>query len=92
MAFVQIIKANGVTRDQYDKVADIAYGGQLTDGELFHVAGGVGDAWYVVDGWESREQFDRSMEKLVPALSEAGISLESLSAPEQFEIHVLATR
>jgi hypothetical protein len=45
MAFVQIIEANGVTREQYDKVADIAYGGQLADGELFHVARGAGNDW-----------------------------------------------
>jgi hypothetical protein len=79
MAFVQIVKANGVTQEQYDKAADHAYGGKLTDGELFHVAGGAGDSWYVTDGWETREQRDRSLEKLVPAHAEAAISMESLS-------------
>jgi hypothetical protein len=92
MAFVQIIKANGVTHEQYDHVADIAYGGKLTDGELFHVAGGAEDSCYVIEGWETREQRDRSLEKLVPALAEAGISMESLSGPEEFEIHVLETQ
>jgi hypothetical protein len=92
MAFVQIVKANGVTQEQYDKAVDIAFGGKLTDGELFHVAGGAGDSWYVVDGWETRGHSDRSLEKLVPALADVGISLESLSEPEEFEIHVLKTQ
>jgi hypothetical protein len=92
MPFVQIVKATGVTQEQYDKVVDHAYGATLADGELFHVAGGAGDSWYVVDGWETREQCDRSMEKLVPALAEVGISMESLSGPEEFEIHALKTR
>jgi hypothetical protein len=56
------------------------------------VAGGAGDSWYVIDGWETREQRDRSLEKLVPALAEAAISMESLSRPEEFEIHVLETQ
>ncbi len=92
MAFVQIVKAKGVTQEQYDEVVDIAFGGKLSEGELFHIAGESEDSWYVVGGWETRAQCDRSIDKLVPALAEIGISLESLSEPEEFEIHSLKTR
>ena len=87
MAFVQIVTIPGVTAGQYDRVIELAYGGKLSDGELFHVAGQNEAGWWVIDGWESREQCERSFEQLMPALQEVGISMSE--APEEFEIHRL---
>jgi hypothetical protein len=87
MAFVQIVTIPGVTTGQYDRVIELAYGGEPVDGELFHVAGQSDAGWWVIDGWESREQCERSFEQLMPALQEVGISMSE--APQEFEIHRL---
>jgi hypothetical protein len=92
MAFVQIVKVTGLTSERYDRVKQIAYGGQLADGELFHVAGGSGDDWYVVDGWVSRDLCDRSMQQLMPAFAEVEISMDPMAKPVEFDIHVFRTR
>jgi hypothetical protein len=87
MSFVQITRVSGVTSDQYDEIMRSAHSGALADGELFRVAGKGGeDAWYVIDGWNSREQCERSLERLMPAFGKAGLSMESM-AVEEFEIH-----
>jgi hypothetical protein len=90
MAFVQIVNAKGVTAEQYDKVIELAYGGKLHEGELFHVAGPTADGFCVIDAWESREQCDASMEKLMPALEASKISLTEM--PVEFEVHRLEVR
>jgi hypothetical protein len=43
MTFVQITTAPGLTADQYDAIMQAAHGGALSDGEIFHVAGGGGE-------------------------------------------------
>jgi hypothetical protein len=92
MAFVQIQKAVGITKDQYDQVMMTATGGDLGDGELFRVAGGTENDWWVIDGWESREQCDANMAKLMPAFAQAGISIDAMpEPPTEFEIHELRT-
>jgi hypothetical protein len=91
MAFVQMVTVPGMTADQYDNVMELAYGGgHLSDGEIFHVAGGNDAGWWVIDGWESRAQCDASAEKLMPALQEVGISLTA--PPQEFEIHNIMMR
>lgn len=90
MAFVQMVTMPGVTAHQYDKVMELAYGGTLSDGEIFHVAGQNDAGWWVIDGWESREQCGASMQKLMPALQEVGISLSE--PPQEFEIHKIMVR
>jgi hypothetical protein len=87
MAFVQIVTIPGVTADQYDQVMEKAFAGRSVDGELFHVAGQNEAGWWVIDGWQSREQCEASMMKLMPALQEAGISMSA--QPQEFEIHKL---
>jgi hypothetical protein len=77
----------GVTADQYDRVMTSAFGGQLADGELFHVAGGNEAGWWVIDAWDSREQCMQSMQKLMPALQAEGLSMSA--PPQEFEIHAL---
>jgi hypothetical protein len=90
MSFVQVVTLPGVTADHYDQVMEAAYGSQLADGELFHVAGQGEAGWWVIDGWESREQCQSSMQKLMPALEEAGVSMSA--PPQEFEIHKLKVR
>lgn len=86
MAFVQITIAPGLTAEQYDVLMQAAHGGALSDGEIFHVAGPSDQGWYVVDGWDSREQCERSLAKLMPAFEEARIDASSFEIRE-FEIH-----
>jgi hypothetical protein len=90
MAFVQMVTVPGMTADQYDKVMELAYGGDLSDGEIFHVAGQNDAGWWVIDGWDSREQCVASSQKLMPALEEVGISLNE--PPQEFEIHNVMVR
>jgi hypothetical protein len=93
MAFVQVVKMKGMASEQYDEVMSKAYGGHdLEDGELFHVAGGSGDEWWVIDGWETREQCDASGAKLMPALQELGLMENMMGPPSEFEIHRLERR
>jgi hypothetical protein len=86
MAFVQITIAPGLTAEQYVAVMQAAHGGALSDGEIFHVAGPSDQGWYVVDGWDSREQCERSMAKLIAALGEARVDASSFEMRE-FDIH-----
>jgi hypothetical protein len=91
MAFVQITIAPVLEAGEYDAVMEAAHDGALSDGELFHVAGPADQTWYVVDGWESREQCERSMARLMPALTEAGVDPSAFEIRE-FEIHNLMSR
>jgi len=86
MAFVQVTRGRGITKSQYDAVTRAAYGGKLAEGEIFRVAGPGKDAWYVIDGWVSRELCDRSGEKLMSAFQKTGIPMPSM-AVEEFDIH-----
>jgi hypothetical protein len=88
MPFVQVTRTKGVSRDRYEKMREQATGGKLLDGELFFVDGQQGDEIWVIDGWETREQCDRGMEKWGPAMQAAGISMEDVNL-EEFEIDTL---
>lgn len=90
MAFVQVVLAPDITAEQYDQVIASAYGGKLDEGEIFHVAGKGAEGWWVIDGWDTREACDASMQRLMPALQEAGISMDEM--PKEFEIHRFETR
>jgi hypothetical protein len=91
MTFVQITTAPGLTADQYDAIMEAAHGGELAPGEIFHVAGAAGETWYVVDGWDSRDQCQQSMSKLMPAFAQSGINPSSFEIRE-FEIHKFTAR
>lgn len=86
MAFVQVTRVKGITKDQYDAVMRAAYGGTLSDGEIFRVAGQGRDAWYVIDGWESREQCDRAGEKLGSGFNKTGIPVPEM-VTDEFDLH-----
>jgi hypothetical protein len=88
MPFVQVTKTRGVSKERYEALREQATGGTLLDGELFFVDGYQGDVVWVIDGWETREQCDRAMEKWGPAMAAAGISMDDVNL-EEFEIDQL---
>jgi hypothetical protein len=92
MAFVQVLVAPGISPDQYDKVIELGQGGALADGEILHVAGPMEDGWCVIDAWESREQCNANMQRLMPAFQQAGIDVSAFPPPKEFEIHNLMVR
>jgi hypothetical protein len=88
MAFVQVTRAKGVSRDRYEAMREQATGGKLLDGELFFVDGSQSDEIWAIDGWETREACDRGMEKWGPAMQAAGVSMSDFTL-EEFEIDQL---
>lgn len=85
MAFVEVAKAKGMTKETFDRLRKAWIGDGLLDGMLF-IAGGPGkDGWYLVEGWESREQCDAALEKLMETVSRLGIELPELTE-EEFEL------
>jgi hypothetical protein len=91
VAFVQLVIVPGVSAEQYDQVIDVGQGGALADGEILHVAGPTDEGWCVIDAWESREQCNANMGRLMPAFQQAGIDVSSIN-PKEFEIHRLMLR
>jgi hypothetical protein len=85
MPFVQVTRSKALDKAQYEALREQATGGQLLDGELFFVDGYQGDEVWAIDGWETREQCDRAMEKWGPAMQAAGVSMEDMTL-EEFEI------
>ena len=89
MAFVEVDKFPGFTTEDYERLMEAAYGGtELLDGQLFFVVGTAGDTLVYVDGWQSREQCDAAMAKMMEAASKLGMSFENMSH-EEFEIYDL---
>jgi hypothetical protein len=88
MAFVQVTRSKTLSREQYEKMRDLATGGKLLDGELFFVDGSSGDEIWAIDGWETREACDRGMEKWGPAMEAAGVAMNDFTL-EEFEIDQL---
>ena len=86
-----------VSVEDYNKVSEIVEGGGDPDGMIFHSGFVVGDHIQVVDGWDSREQFDAFREsRLMPAvmqvmgdrMAQAGPPME----PVEYEPLDLQTR
>jgi hypothetical protein len=88
MPFVQVTRVKGVSKDQYERIREQATGGKLLDGELFFVDGYQGDELWAIDGWETREQCDRGMNKWGPAMAAEGVSMDGMNL-EEFEIDSL---
>jgi hypothetical protein len=89
MAIVERAVAPGITADQVDQVRQAVLKDGPLEGELFHVNGPTAEGWCFIDGWESAEHCDRAMARYMPVFQELGISLEGMSPPERFEIHML---
>lgn len=86
MKFVQVTKVKNLDSEKYDQIVQSWAGDSLTDGEIFRVAGKGKDVWFVIDGWETREQCDASGAKLMPVLQKEGVAMDSMEL-EEFEIH-----
>ena len=71
---------------KYDEVVKRleAAGAGSPQGRLFHVAFGSRDALRVSDIWETREDFDRFGQTLMPILQELGVDP---GTPEFIETH-----
>ena len=75
MAFVVRFTPPSLSSQQYDQVIKRleAAGEGSPKGRLFAVAFGPADALHVSDVWDSRENFDRFGQTLMPLLQELGI-------------------
>jgi hypothetical protein len=78
MAFLMLMKWDGVKPDEYDKVIEeLGLDDEHADGGLLHFAGLDDSGLRVVDVWESPEHFERfGQERLMPAVQRAGVEGE----------------
>jgi hypothetical protein len=84
MAFVQVSKAKNLTEEAFHKLAE-AWIGDGLDGLLFAVGGPGQGAFYLVEGWESREDCDAAMVKLTEAVQRLGIEPPEVTE-EEFDL------
>ena len=85
--------ASNVTSEKYDEVMKRMKdsGSQWPpDGLAYHIAFSSGGTFRVSEIWDSREQFDTSVERLMPILTDAGVELAD--EPEMLEIHNIIQR
>jgi hypothetical protein len=85
--------APNVTAEQYDEtIRRLEKSGDwLPEGLEFHVAFRSNDGNFrVSEIWDSREQFDAGVERLMPVLKDVGIELSG--EPEMLEIHNIIRR
>jgi len=75
MAVVMIMKWQGVTPDQYDRVRELVnWEGNVPPGAQFHVIGFDSEGARVTDIWESAEQFQQFVDqRLMPGVKQVGI-------------------
>ncbi len=76
MRSMMMMKWDGVTPDQYEKIRKIVnWEGNTPKGAVFHVSGFNKNALRVTDIWESEVDFnDFVQDRLMPAVAQAGIS------------------
>ena len=86
MSFVVRFAPKSMSSTQYDEVLRRleAAGAGSPKGRLYHVAFGSRDALRVSDIWDTRENFDRFGETLMPILQELGIDP---GTPEFIEVY-----
>ena len=71
VGILQIVQ--GGTKEQYDQVNEAMFGqsppspDQVPEGLIIHSAGPTDGGWYIYDIWESREAFQRFMERQLGA-------------------------
>lgn len=75
MSTMMIMKWDGVTPDQYEKVRkSVNWEGDKPKGAIFHVASFGNNALHVTDIWESAEDFNSfAQSRLMPGVAEAGM-------------------
>ena len=76
MAVVVVNEQQGGTQEIYEQnVEKVMPGGQLPEGCQLHIAGPSESGWRVITVWDSEDQFEQFRnEKLMPVLSEAGVT------------------
>jgi len=86
MPFVVRFVPKAMSSQQYDEVIRRlnAAGAGSPKGRLFHVAFGALDALRVSDIWDTRENFERFGQALMPILQEVGVDP---GTPEFIETH-----
>ena len=86
MAFVVRFVPKSMSAQKYQEVLKRlqAAGAGAPKGRLYHVAFGDPNALRVSDIWDTRENFDRFGETLMPILADAGIDP---GTPEFIEVH-----
>jgi len=85
MAITVLFDIPGGTQQQYDDVIKALGEMDLAApaGRLSHVASPRGDGWFVVDVWDSAEEFGRFGESLLPILQRVGLQV----TPEVLPTH-----
>ena len=89
---VRFTDATGSTTETYDEVLRRleSEGGFPPEGLEYHVAFESGGSLRVSEIWDSREQFDKFGERLMPILADVGIELTG--EPEILKIHNVVKR
>jgi hypothetical protein len=91
---VRFTGAPSVKPEMYDetmkRLEESAAGQWPPDGLAFHVAFNSAGRFRVSEIWDSREQFDAGVERLMPVLTDVGIELEG--QPEMLEVHNIIQR
>jgi heme-degrading monooxygenase HmoA len=94
MAVAVEMKFRGASTGQYDQVIErmgLVQGGEMPPGGISHFVARTDDGLWIVDVWESKEQFEKfAQEQIGPYSREAGITEE----PETrfYEVHNHLTR
>jgi hypothetical protein len=78
-----------LTPEQYDQLNEkINFPAEVPDGLISHTAGPKGGGFFVVDVWESREQYDKFIEgTLMPAFAEVVGEIGEPQPPQEFQVH-----
>ena len=89
---VRFTSAPSVSSQMYDETLPrVEAAGEFPpDGLEYHVAFESGGSFRVSEIWDSREQFEKFGERLMPILADAGIELAG--EPEIIEVHNIIKR
>ncbi len=89
---VRFTGAPSATAQKYDETLPLvkASGEFPPDGLEYHVAFESGGSFRVSEIWDSREQFEKFGERLMPILADAGVELAG--EPEIIEAHNIIKR
>jgi hypothetical protein len=79
------------SREAYETINEKMFGSKRPsadiDGRIIHTAGEGPDGFRVIDVWESKEAFDDFLNgRVMPAMDEAGMSMEGGQAPTIIEL------
>jgi hypothetical protein len=92
MSLVVRFAPTGLTKAKYDSTLEAikASGPFPPDGLDYHICFGADGDLKVSEIWDSQEQLDAFGERLMPILTEAGVTMTG--PPDVFEVHNLVRR